>query len=265
MARWRQQGGTGREDPIGDAWSSSTHKDRPATPQGRSSCIAASGAGAIASPWMFQPSRAAGPRHQDRHDQPADRTDRRIRRGRSMGACGHQKGAGQGHHRRRRNPSGGDPLSRQPVEPEPGVGGRGAADQPRQGRHHDRLLDRRHRHSGRGSVRTRGRSLHHRRRSVGRLLLRPQGQSQEGFRLDLPFLLGLRHGRRPVRRHVAVAADQQEGGPDAHQRPGRHRRQQSGARHRVALQEEGARGLLSWALSAAQRRLHFADQAAQSQ
>ena len=50
--------------------------------------IAAGGAGAIASPWMFQSSRAAAQDHQDRHDHAGDRPDRRVRRAVEVGGRG---------------------------------------------------------------------------------------------------------------------------------------------------------------------------------
>ncbi len=46
------------------------------------------------------------------------------------------------------------------------------------------------------------RALHHLGRSVAGLVLRPQGRSEEGLRVDLPLLLGLRHGRQHVSRSM---------------------------------------------------------------
>ena len=118
----------------------------------------------------------------------------------------------------------------QPVESEPRVGRGGRSDQQRQGRHHDRFVDVRYDQSGRRSVRARRRALHHLRRSVAVVVLRPQGRSEEGLRVDLPLLLGLRHGRQYVRRHVVTLQTNKIVGDHADQRSRRHRRQQSGAR-----------------------------------
>ena len=68
----------------------------------------------------------------------------------------------------------------------------------------DRLVDVRHGQSGVRPMRARRRTLRHLRRSVAGLVLRPQGRPEEGLRMDLPLLLGRRHGRQRVRRHVAV-------------------------------------------------------------
>ena len=60
---------------------------------------------------------------------------------------------------------------------------------------------------------------------------------------------------RPVHRDVAGAADEQEGGPDAHQRSRRHRRQRSAARHAARHHQGGVRAAQSRPLSAALPRI----------
>ena len=50
--------------------------------------------------------------------------------------------------------------------------------------------------SGLRPMRAQRRALHHLRRSVAGLVLPAQGRPEEGLRVDLPLLLGLRHGRR---------------------------------------------------------------------
>ena len=128
-------------------------------------------------------------------------------------------------------------------------------------RHHDRLVDRRHDQSGGRSVRARRRALHHLGRSVAGVVLRPQGRPEEGLRVDLPLLLGLRHGRQHVRRDVADAADQQDRRHHADQRSRRHRRQRPGAWLAGHHQKPRLRRALPRPLSAAVRRLHGADRA----
>ena len=186
-----------------------------------------------------------GQDHQDRHDHAGDRTDRRLRRAVEVGCRGRQQGFGRRHHGRRREAPGPNSQPGQPIESEPRLGSGGAAHQQRQGRHHDRLVDVRHDQSGGRPVRARRRALHHLGRSVAGLVLRPQGRSEEGLRVDLPLLLGLRHGRQHVRRDVADATDQQDRRRHADQRSRRHRRQRPGARAAGHHQEPRLRRALS--------------------
>ncbi len=207
------------------------------------------------------PSRA--PSHQNRHDNAGDRPNRRVRRTVEMGCRRRQQVSRRRHRGRRREASGSDPQSRQPVEPEPRVGSGRAAHQQRPRRHHGCLVDRRHHQSGGRPVRTQWRALYYLGRSLAVMVLRPQGRPEEGLPVDLSFLLGLRSGRQHVRRDVAKHSDQQKGRRDAHQRSRRHRSQRSGAWIASDHQEPRLRRELSRSLSTAVGRFHRADQQAE--
>jgi hypothetical protein len=61
-----------------------------------------------------------------------------------------------------------------------------------------------------------GCAVHHHDRGLAVVVLPAQRRPEEGFRVDLPLQLGVRHGREPVRGHVAVAADEPERRHDVH-------------------------------------------------
>ena len=189
----------GREARMQSKWGTKAKRSEKVDQQRRKviKLMGAAGAGAIASPWMFQSSRAASKTIKIGMVTPGDRPDRRLRRAVAMGRRGRAQAACRRHHGRRAEiQSGRDHHQGQPVQPEPGVGSHGAAHQQRQSRHHDRIVDLRHGQSGLRPMRARRRTVHHLGRSLAGLVLPAQRRSQEGLRVDLPFLLGLRHGRQ---------------------------------------------------------------------
>ena len=104
--------------------------------------MGAAGAGAIASPWMFQSSRAASKTIKIGMITPETGPIAAFGEAFEMGRRGRQQGSGRRHHGRRPKVPGRNPQPRQPIKPEPRVGSGGAAHQQRQGRHHGRLVDR---------------------------------------------------------------------------------------------------------------------------
>ena len=168
--------------------------------------LTATGAAAITSPWVFQSSRAAPRTIKIGMVSSGDRTDRRVRRSRSMGGRRSQQGPGAGHHEVAGEKHPVEILNRD-SQSNPNRASEVAAQLINSDRVDIMIASSTggHDQSGGRPVRTQWRALHHRRRSVGGLVLWPQRQPGEGLRVDLPLLLGLRHGRRHVRRHVAVA------------------------------------------------------------
>ncbi len=186
---------------------------------------AAGGASAIASPWTFQSSRAASKTIKIGMITPETGPIAAFGEPSKWVAAGVQKALGGRHYRRRPEVRCRDHQQGQPVESQPRFGSGCPTHQQRQSGYHDRVVDVRHGQSGIRPMRTRRRALRDLRRSVAGLVLPAQGRPEERLRVDLPLLLGLRHARQRVRRHVAVDADQQGRRHNVDQRSGRQRRQ----------------------------------------
>ena len=224
--------------------------DNPTSTNRRRQLIQAGGALAGASALGF-PYLALGAAedHPHRLRFAADRAAGPVRRGGQLHAEPDPRAAqGRVDHRRhqvrRRDP--GQGLAVQP-ESRRRSGGRSdpeGQDQPDAGRQHarDGQPGQRPMRAERGALRVQPRAL-------AAVVLRAQGRSRQGLRLDLPLLLGAGGRHRGVHQHVEDAADQQESRRPVPQRRRRQRLGRQGTRLPEAACRRGLHAVRSGPLS----------------
>ena len=205
------------------------------------------------------PGQCAEPCHQDRTREPADRSARRLRRGRWFHSRTGARHSLQGTAERRPHLSGPDHQQGQPVQRQPRRRSRVRIDPRRQGRPHRRLRNARYDQSGGRPGRGQRGALHHHQLPVAALLFRTQGRSGQGLHLDLSLLLGPRGRHRRVPGAVGFSSDQQGRGRPVPQRCRRQRLGRSAARPAAGAGAGGLQAHRSRPLSGHEQRLHVAD------
>ena len=142
---------------------------------------------------------------QDRLRLAADRAARALRRGRQVGHRADEDGLQGRHQRRRQEVRRADRAEGQPVQPEPRGRGGQRPDPEGQGRADAHRRHARDRQPGERCLRAQRGALHLERGAVAALVLRPQGRSGQGLRLDVPHVLGPRGRHRQLHQRLEDA------------------------------------------------------------